>query len=134
MNALLRPPGDGGVRDAAGGCVRAAQAEEHTARRIHQRPAQEYGFDQASYSTACDYVLARRPLIEAEVPKGRRHPAGMAPQVHLPGEEAERDAARVRRRLRAAGAPGAVRRPGGSSPGPGRPPRRWRWSGWRPRG
>lgn len=69
----------------------AARKQKYTARRIHQRLAQEYGFYQASYSTVCNYFLARRPQVEAEVLEGCRHLTGMVPQVHLPGEEAEED-------------------------------------------
>ncbi|QDL73854.1 hypothetical protein DNK48_35965 [Streptomyces malaysiensis subsp. malaysiensis] len=77
----------------------APRKQKHTARRIYQRLAQEYDFDLVSYSTVCDYVLARRPQIEAEVLEGRRHLTGMVPQVHLPGEEAEVDFADVWVRL-----------------------------------
>lgn len=69
----------------------ATRKQKYTARRIHQRLAQEYGFYQASYSTVCNYFLARRPQVEAEVLEGCRHLTGMVPQVHLPGEEAEED-------------------------------------------
>ncbi|MCX4437963.1 hypothetical protein [Streptomyces mirabilis] len=41
----------------------APRKQKHTARRIYQRLAQNHGFDQASYSTVCDYVLVRRPRI-----------------------------------------------------------------------
>jgi transposase len=77
----------------------APRKQKHTARRIHQRLAQDHGFDQASYSTVCDYVLIRRPQIEAEAREGHRHMDGMVPQVHLPGEEAEVDFADVWVRL-----------------------------------
>lgn len=77
----------------------APSKQKHTARRIYQRLAQEYDFDLVSYSTVCDYVLARRPQIEAEVLEGRRHLTGMVPQVHLPGEKAEVDFADVWVRL-----------------------------------
>jgi transposase len=77
----------------------APRKQRHTARRIYQRLAQEYGFDQASYSTVCDYVAVRRAQIEAEALEGRRHLTGMVPQVHLPGEEAEVDFADVWVRL-----------------------------------
>ncbi|MER6523003.1 MULTISPECIES: IS21 family transposase [unclassified Streptomyces] len=77
----------------------APRKQKHTARRIHQRLAAEYGFDSASYSTVCDYVLIRRPQIEAEARRGRQHVDGMVPQVHLPGEEAEVDFAEVWVRL-----------------------------------
>lgn len=69
----------------------APRKQKHIARRIYQRLAQEYGFDLVSYYTVCDYVLARRQQIEAEVLEDRRHLTGMVPQVHLPGEEAEVD-------------------------------------------
>jgi transposase len=45
------------------------------------------------------YVAIRRPEIQAEDQEGRRHLAGMVPQVHLPGEEAEVDFADVWVRL-----------------------------------
>ncbi|WP_367318163.1 hypothetical protein [Streptomyces sp. HUAS ZL42] len=47
----------------------APRKQKHTTRRIHQRLAQEYDFDLVSYSTVCDYVLARRAQIEAEMLK-----------------------------------------------------------------
>ena len=75
------------------GDASAPRKQKHTARRIHQGPAQGYDFDLVSNSAVCDYVLARRPQIEAEVPEGRRHLTGMVPQVHLPGEETEVDLA-----------------------------------------
>ncbi|MFG2851789.1 IS21 family transposase [Streptomyces mirabilis] len=77
----------------------APRKQTHTARRIHQRLAAEYGFDSASYSTICDYVQIRRPQIAAEARRGRQHMEGMVPQVHLPGEEAEVDFAEVWVRL-----------------------------------
>jgi len=90
----------------------APRKQKHAARRIHQRLVQEYEFDLVSYSTVCDYVLARRPQIEAEVMEGRRHLTGMVLQVHLPGEEAEVDFADVW--------PGRVNH---TNPRP--PPRQW---------
>ncbi|GAA2777332.1 hypothetical protein [Streptomyces showdoensis] len=83
------------LREDAG----APRKQKHAARRIHQRLAQEYGFALVSYSTVCDYVLARRPQVEAEAPEGRRHLTGILPQVHLPGEEADVDFADVWVRL-----------------------------------
>ncbi|MEU9033301.1 hypothetical protein AB0D45_00010 [Streptomyces sp. NPDC048352] len=77
----------------------APREQRHTARRIHERLAAEYGFDSASYSTICDYVQIRRPQIEAEARRGRQHREGMVLQVHLPGEEAEVDFAEVWVRL-----------------------------------
>ncbi|MFE9997280.1 hypothetical protein [Streptomyces avermitilis] len=77
----------------------APRKQKHIARRIHQRLAQDYGFDQASYSTVCDYPVARRPQIEAEARERHRHTDGMVTQVHLPGEEAEVDFADVWVRL-----------------------------------
>ncbi|MFD4248036.1 IS21 family transposase [Streptomyces sp. NPDC058525] len=77
----------------------APRKQRHTARRVHERLAAEYGFDSASYSTICDYVQIRRPQIEAEARRGRQHLEGMVPQVHLPGEEAEVDFAEVWVRL-----------------------------------
>jgi hypothetical protein len=38
--------------------------QRHTAQRIHQRLAAEFGFDQASYSTVLNYVNRRRLEIE----------------------------------------------------------------------
>lgn len=43
-----------------------------TARRIHQRLAEEFGFDLASYSTVLNYVNERRPEIEEERDAVRR--------------------------------------------------------------
>lgn len=77
----------------------APREQRHTARRLHQWLAAQYGFDSASYSTICDYVQIRRPQIEAEARRGRQHMEGMVPQVHLPGEEAEVDFAEVWVRL-----------------------------------
>ncbi|SCF88976.1 Transposase [Streptomyces sp. MnatMP-M17] len=77
----------------------APRKQKHTARRVQQRLATEYGFDSASYSTICDYLIVRRPQIEAEARRGRQHMEGMVPQVHLPGEEAEVDFAEVWVRL-----------------------------------
>ncbi|RBM11096.1 IS21 family transposase [Streptomyces sp. PT12] len=73
--------------------------QKHTARRIHQRLAEEYGFDAASYSTVCDYVGRRRLQIAVEAREGREHMDGVVPQIHLPGEEAEVDFADVWVRL-----------------------------------
>ncbi|WP_399932091.1 IS21 family transposase [Streptomyces kanamyceticus] len=77
----------------------APRKHRHTARRVQQRLAQEYGFDQASYSTICDYVGRRRLQLMTEAREGREHLEGMVPQVHLPGEEAEVDFADVWVRL-----------------------------------
>lgn len=77
----------------------APRKQKHTARRIYERLAKEYGFEDASYSTVCDYVGARRPQIEAEAREGRVHQDGIVPQIHLPGEEAEVDFADVWVRL-----------------------------------
>ncbi|MFB8000444.1 IS21 family transposase [Streptomyces sp. NPDC056002] len=77
----------------------APRKQKHTARRIFQRLAQEHDFDLVSYSTVSDYVAIRRPQIQIEDQEGRRHLAGMVPQVHLPGEEAEVDFADVWVRL-----------------------------------
>ncbi|MFG2681591.1 IS21 family transposase [Streptomyces sp. NPDC048392] len=77
----------------------APRKQKHTARRIFQRLSQEHGFDLVSYSTVSDYVAVRRPQIQVEDQEGRRHLAGMVPQVHLPGEEAEVDFADVWVRL-----------------------------------
>ncbi|MBO0516574.1 IS21 family transposase [Streptomyces beijiangensis] len=77
----------------------APRKQKHTARRIHQRLAQEYDFALASYSSVCDYVAGRRVEIQSEARDGHRHLEGMVPQVHLPGEEAEVDFADVWVRL-----------------------------------
>ncbi|MEU6184246.1 IS21 family transposase [Streptomyces coeruleorubidus] len=77
----------------------APRKHRHTARRIQQRLAQEYGFDQASYSTICYYVGKRRLEIAVEAREGHEHLDGMVPQVHLPGKEAEVDFADVWVRL-----------------------------------
>ena len=69
----------------------APRKQKHTAERIHHRLLTEYGFDQASYSTVCNYVRGRRLEIAAEAKEGRRHLVGTVPQQHLPGEEAEVD-------------------------------------------
>lgn len=73
--------------------------QRHTARRIYDRLVVEYGFDQACYSTVCNYVNKRRPQIVAGAREGRVHPEGMVPQVHEPGAEAEVDFADVWVRL-----------------------------------
>ncbi|GGV87665.1 hypothetical protein GCM10010294_69790 [Streptomyces griseoloalbus] len=77
----------------------APRKQKHTARRVWQRLAAEYGFGLASYSTVCDYVALRRSEIETEARAGRAHLEGMVPQIHLPGEEAEVDFAEVWVRL-----------------------------------
>ena len=73
--------------------------QRHTMRRIYDRLVVEYGFDQACYSTVCNYVGRRRPEIEAEAREGRAHLGGTVPQVHEPGAEAEVDFADVWVRL-----------------------------------
>lgn len=73
--------------------------QRHTMRRIYDRLVVEYGFDQACYSTVCNYVGRRRPEIEAEAREGRAHLDGAVPQVHEPGAEAEVDFADVWVRL-----------------------------------
>lgn len=83
--------------------LEAPRKQRHTARRICERLLTEHGFDDASYSTVCAYVLRRRPEIEAEARAGHRHLAGVVPQAHTPGAEAEVDFADVWVRL--AGAP-----------------------------
>lgn len=77
----------------------APRKQKHTARRIHQRLAQEYDFGLASYSTVCDDVAVRRPEIKADAREGHEHLQGIVPQIHLPGEEAEVDFADVWVRL-----------------------------------
>jgi transposase len=77
----------------------APRKQRHTSRRIYDRLVVEYGFDQACYSTVCNYVNKRRPQIEAEARQGRAHLEGTVPQVHEPGAEAEVDFADVWVRL-----------------------------------
>jgi transposase len=77
----------------------APRKQRHTVRRIYDRLVVEHGFDQACYSTVCNYVNRRRPQIEAEARDGRAHLEGTVPQVHEPGAEAEVDFADVRVRL-----------------------------------
>jgi transposase len=69
----------------------APRKQRHTMRRIYDRLVVEYGFDQACYSTVCNYVGRRRPEIEAEAREGRAHLDGTVPQEHEPGAEAEVD-------------------------------------------
>lgn len=77
----------------------APRKQRHTSERIFQRLRGEYNFDQACYSTVCNYVNRRRPEIAEEAREGRRHLEGMVPQVHEPGAEAEVDFADVWVRL-----------------------------------
>jgi transposase len=77
----------------------APRKQRHTMRRIYDRLVVEYGFDQACYSTVCNYVNRRRPEIEAGAREGRAHLEGTVPQVHEPGAEAEVDFADVWVRL-----------------------------------
>lgn len=79
--------------------LEAPRKQRHTVRRICERLLTEHGFDGASYSTVCAYVQRRRPEIEAEARSGHQHLAGMVPQTHAPGAEAEVDFADVWVRL-----------------------------------
>jgi transposase len=75
--------------------IDAPKKQRHTIDRILQRLAAEHDFEHASYSTVRDYVRKRRPQIELEAKKGRRHLQGTVPQEKQPGEEAEVDFADV---------------------------------------
>ena len=66
----------------------APRKQRHTARRILARLAEEHGATDLSYSTVRDYVAKRRPVIDAEVGRGREV---FVPQEHAPGAEAEVD-------------------------------------------
>ncbi len=77
----------------------APRKQRHSAQRILERLAAEYGFTHASYSTLVAYVRVRRGEIEAEARAGRAITEGMVPQLHAPGEEAEVDFADVWVRL-----------------------------------
>ena len=50
----------------------APRKHRHTSRRVQQRLLQEYGFDQASYSTICYYVGKRRLEIKANKTNGTK--------------------------------------------------------------
>jgi len=69
----------------------APRKQRHTIERICQRLAVEYDFREASYTAVRDYVAWRRPELAAQARVGRAHLAGMVPQLHEPGAEAEVD-------------------------------------------
>jgi len=50
----------------------ASPARKLTVRQIHQRLAEDFGFDLVSYSTVLNYVNKRRPEIEEEVRENLR--------------------------------------------------------------
>ncbi|GGZ92041.1 hypothetical protein GCM10010389_33280 [Streptomyces echinoruber] len=54
--------------------LRAPRKQKHTVERIVQRLAEEHDFDQASYSSARNYVRERRPEIAAEGAGTGQHP------------------------------------------------------------
>jgi len=97
--ALVLEPAMGWIDAILREDLAAPRKQRHTMRRIYDRLVVEYGFDQACYSTLCNYVNRRRPEIEAEAREGRGHLDGVVPQVHEPGAEAEVDFADVWVRL-----------------------------------
>jgi hypothetical protein len=105
----LPPPREHPVRDAVAPLIDAMLAEDlgaprkqrHTARRIWQRLADEHHMT-VSYSYVCQYVLGRRPQIEAGHRAAGASAAGsgiagvaavdgFVPQAKEPGAEAEVD-------------------------------------------
>jgi hypothetical protein len=74
--ALVREPAMGGIDAMLREDLAAPRKQRHTMRRIYDRLVVEYGFDQACYSTVCNYVNRRRPEIEAEAREGRAHVDG----------------------------------------------------------
>ncbi|MFN2536095.1 MAG: IS21 family transposase [Pseudonocardiaceae bacterium] len=98
---LLLEPAMGWIDEMLREDLASPRKQRHTIERIYQRLRFEYDFDGASYSTVRDYVNARRPQIVTEERDGAppMHVAGMVPQIHLPGEEAEVDFAEVWVRL-----------------------------------
>lgn len=70
--------------------VMAPPKQQHTARRIARRLAEEYGA-QMSYSNIADYIARRRPQILAQL--GARPGAlpGFVARAHAPGADAEVD-------------------------------------------
>jgi len=66
----------------------APKKQRHTARRVLARLAEEHAAVDLSYSTVRDYVARRRPVIDAEIGRGREV---FVPQEHAPGAEAEVD-------------------------------------------
>jgi transposase len=97
--ALVLEPVTGWIDEILREDLAAPRKQRHTVRRIYDRLVVERGFDQACYSTLCNYVNKRRPQIEAEARQGRAHLEGTVPQVHEPGAEAEVDFADVWVRL-----------------------------------
>lgn len=81
---------DGWLRDD----LTAPRKQRHTVRRIFNRIVEEYGFT-VSYTTVLHYVNRRRPQISAESRREQAVIAGMVPQLHDPGAEAEVDFADV---------------------------------------
>jgi transposase len=96
---LVLEPVTGWIDEILREDLAAPRKQRHTVRRIYDRLVVEYGFDQACYSTLCNYVNKRRPQIEAGSREGRAHLEGTVPQVHEPGAEAEVDFADVWVRL-----------------------------------
>ena len=97
--ALVLEPVTGWIDEVLREDLAAPRKQRHTVRRLYDRLVVERGFDQACYSTLCNYVNKRRPQIEAEAREGRAHLEGTVPQVHEPGAEAEVDFADVWVRL-----------------------------------
>jgi transposase len=96
---LVLEPVTGWIDEILREDLAAPRKQRHTVRRIYDRLVVEYGFDQACYSTLCNYVNKRRPQIEAGSRERRAHLEGTVPQVHEPGAEAEVDFADVWVRL-----------------------------------
>jgi transposase len=67
----------------------APRKQRHTARRVHDRLADEHGAAGVSYSAVRDYVARRRPEIRIE--EGRGPARVFVPQHHPPGQDAEVD-------------------------------------------
>ena len=100
--ALVLEPAMGWIDAMLREDAAAPRKQRHTMRRIYDRLVVEHGFDQACYSTVCNYVNRRRPEVEAEARQAREGRVivdGTVPQVHEPGAEAEVDFADVWVRL-----------------------------------
>jgi len=69
--------------------LEAHRKQQHTARRVLARLADEHAMVDVSYAVVRDYVARRRPQIRAEAGKVLEH--GFVPQTHAPGAEAEVD-------------------------------------------
>lgn len=76
--ALVLEPVMGWIDEILREDLAAPRKQRHTIRRIYDRLVVEQGFDQACYSTLCNYVSKRRPQIEAEAREGRAHLEGTA--------------------------------------------------------